>query len=115
MESADKLEELVARRVSLRFFFEYGVDTALWPDDVNSPLGYPCDSRRLPFGQETRSHIDRLAEWYQSSLDWDDPSAPSPWTRQECESFNAQAEALLSRIRSELPANWAVEDRFRPL
>ena len=100
---------------TLRFFFEYGVDTVLWPDDVDSPLGYPCDSLRLPVSEETRAEIDRLAERYQSSLDWNDPSAPGPWTSHERESFNAQAGALLDRIRSELPASWAVEDRFRPL
>ena len=101
--------------VTLRFFFEYGIDTVLWPDDVDSPLGYPCDSRRLPLSEETRAEIDRLAERYQSSLDWSDPAAPGPWRMQESESFNAQAEALLVRIRGELPSDWAVEDRFRPL
>ena len=100
---------------SLRFFFEYGVDTVLWPEGVDSPLGYPCDSRLLPVSEETRTGIDRLTGWYQSSLDWDDPSAPGPWPRSECESFNAQAVALLGRIRSELPPGWVVEDRFRPL
>jgi hypothetical protein len=39
-------------------------------------------------------------------LDWSDPSAPGPWTTQERESFNAQAESLLGRIRFELPAGW---------
>lgn len=99
----------------LRFFFEYGVDTVLWPECVDSPLGYPCDSRLLPVSEETRADIGRLAELYQSSLDWDDPSAPGPWLRSERESFNAQAVALLGRIRSELPQGWLVEDRFHPL
>ena len=35
----------------LRYFFEYGVDTVLWPDDVSSELGYPCvDVRAIPHG-----------------------------------------------------------------
>lgn len=97
---------------TLRFFFEYGVDTVLWPENVDSPLGYPCDSRLLPVSEETRVEIDRLADRYQASLDWNDPSATGPWTTQECESFNAQAESLLVRIRSELPAGWTVEDQF---
>lgn len=100
---------------TLRYFFEYGVDTVLWPDDVSSPLGYPCDTPLVPVTEETRGEIERLADWYQSSLDWDDPSAAGPWSVQERESFNAQAKALLDRIRRELPSGWTVEDRFRPL
>lgn len=99
----------------LRFFFEYGVDTVLWPEGVDSPLGYPCDAWLLPVSEETRAEIGRLAELYQSSLDWDDPSALGPWPRSERESFNAQAVALLGRIRSELLPDWMVEDRFHPL
>ena len=101
--------------VALRFFFEYGIDTVLWPEDVDSPLGSPCDSRLLPLSDRTRALIDRLAERYQSSLDWDDPGGPSPWSEQERESFTAQARTLLDLIRSELPAGWVVEDRFSPL
>lgn len=98
----------------LRFFFEYGVDTVLWPDQVDSPLGYPCDSRRLPVSDVARVEIGRLAAWYQSSLDWDDPMAPSPWRAQEREEFNTQARSLLDRLRSELPADWVIEDCFHP-
>jgi hypothetical protein len=82
---------------------------------MDSPLGYPCETRLLPFSAETRAEIDRLAEHYQSSLDWNDPGGPSPWTAQECEAFDSQAEALLGRIRSELPVGWVIEDRFSPV
>ncbi|MEY9934520.1 hypothetical protein ABH926_009188 [Catenulispora sp. GP43] len=94
--------------VILRFVFSYGVDTMLWPSDMTSPLGFPCETRLLPFSEQTRADIDRLAEWYQSSLGWDDPGGPSPWTTQESESFDAQAKALLGRIRSKLPPGWAL-------
>lgn len=106
---------LVVRVTVLRFFFEYGVYTVLWPRDVDSPLGYPCDVRRLPVSEAARAEIDRLATWYQSSLDWEDPTALGPWSVQERELFNAQAAALLDRIRSELPVGWTVEDRFHRL
>jgi hypothetical protein len=100
---------------SLRYFFEYGVDTVLWPDSVDSPLGYPCDTPRLPITDATGAEIYRLARHYQSSLDWDDPAGPTPWTREQCDVFNVEARQLLNRLRAELPADWAVEDRFRPL
>jgi hypothetical protein len=99
----------------LRYFFEYGVDTALWPDHVDSPLGFPCDSGRLPVSDSTKAEIDRLAKHYQTSLDWDDPGGESPWTRQQCASFNAEARQLLVRLRVELPPGWTVEDSYTPL
>ncbi len=37
----------------LRFFFEAGVDTPLWPEDMCSPYGYPCDLARLPISPDT--------------------------------------------------------------
>ena len=92
-----------------------GVDTVLWPDDVDSPLGYPCDSQRLPISEAARAEIDRLAALYQSSLDWADPTAPGPWSPRERERFNTQARSLLEDLRSELPDGWVVEDRFRPV
>ena len=100
---------------ALRFFFEYGVEVVLWPQDVQSVLGYPCDTQRLPISEATRAEIDRLSARYQSSLDWDDPMGPSPWPLEQREQFNTQARALLERIRSELPSDWVVEDRFCPL
>ncbi|MFJ9618371.1 hypothetical protein [Streptomyces noursei] len=51
----------------LRFFFEAGVtDTPLWPDDTDSPYGYPCELERLPISQATRTELTRLCEHYQS-------------------------------------------------
>lgn len=57
----------------LRFFFEAGVNTPLWPEDMDSPYGYPCDLARLPISPQTRAELARLSEWYQSSIDWDYP------------------------------------------
>jgi hypothetical protein len=99
----------------VRFFFEHGVDTALWPDDVDSPYGYPCDPARLPLSEPIRAEITRLARWYQSSLDWDDPAGPSPWGRDECGRFNAAARSLLEALRDALPESWIIEDRFTRL
>lgn len=42
----------------LRFFFEPGVaHTPLWPDDPDSPYGYPCDLERLPISAATRAEL----------------------------------------------------------
>ncbi|WP_432036022.1 hypothetical protein [Streptomyces cucumeris] len=72
----------------LRFFFEAGVpDTPLWPLDMDSPYGCPTDLDRLPITEGTRIELERLCWWYQSSLDWDHPPDPSPWSDEEWQAF----------------------------
>ncbi|WP_030929821.1 hypothetical protein [Streptomyces sp. NRRL S-646] len=94
----------------LRFFFEFGVDTPLWPEDMDSPYGYPTDLARLPVSPDTRAELARLSEWYQSSLDWKNPSGPSPWSDDELQLFKQQALAALHVLRRELGAGWIVRD-----
>ncbi|MFD4557073.1 hypothetical protein ACFWP5_22610 [Streptomyces sp. NPDC058469] len=94
----------------LRFFFEAGVDTPLWPDDMDSPYGHPCDLERLPIAPATRAELARLCEWYQSSIDWDYPSDPSPWSDEELRLFKQQALTALEVLRRELGAGWTVRD-----
>ncbi|MFE7837417.1 hypothetical protein ACFU53_15675 [Streptomyces sp. NPDC057474] len=94
----------------LRFFFEAGVDTPLWPEDMTSPYGYPCDLERLPISPNTRVELARLSELYQSSIDWDYPPNPSPWSDEELQRFRQQAHTALEILRRELGAGWAVRD-----
>ncbi|TDC78651.1 hypothetical protein E1283_04660 [Streptomyces hainanensis] len=96
----------------LRFFFSYGVsDTPLWPNDVDSPYGYPCDLQRLPISLATRTELVRLCECYQASLDWDNPGGPSPWPEEQWELFEQQADAALAALQHELGDGWVVMDR----
>ncbi|MFN1190073.1 hypothetical protein ACK03K_17475 [[Kitasatospora] papulosa] len=104
----------------LRFFFECGVDTPLWPGPsgdpqlLDSPCGYPCELDRLPIPLDTQNELAGLAEWYQSSLDWDYPPDPPPWPKEERELFTRQADAALEIPRRESGDNWAVEDQHQP-
>jgi len=98
----------------LRFWFEYGVDAVLWPDDVDSELGYPCDLDRLPVSVETRARADLLAELYQSSLNDAYPPDPTPWTLDQQVAFNEAAQGLMAALRKELEPRWTVEDCFTP-
>lgn len=76
----------------LRYFFEAGVvGTALWPDDVESPYGYPAELELLPISAALAAEVDELSEWFQSVIDWDDPGGPSPWSQDEEDRFYARA------------------------
>lgn len=94
----------------LRFFFEIGVDTPLWPEDMDSPYGYPVELDRLPISAATREELARLSAWYQSSIDWAYPPDPSPWSDEEREAFRQRARAALAALREELGEGWKVWD-----
>ncbi|MFI1562682.1 hypothetical protein ACH4ZX_06335 [Streptomyces sp. NPDC020490] len=94
----------------LRFFFEAGVDTPLWPEDMDSPYGYPCELDRLPIGAALREELAALSEWYQSSIDWEYPPGPSPWSDEELRVFRQRAHAALDALRRELGEGWTVRD-----
>jgi hypothetical protein len=104
----------------LRYFFEYGVDTPLWPGssgepEIDSPYGYPCDLERLPISPGLRGELGRLAAWYQGSLNEEYPPGPTPWSAAEQALFRRQSAAALSALRVELGSEWTVEDRSGPL
>ncbi|MFF2045291.1 hypothetical protein ACFVVX_33240 [Kitasatospora sp. NPDC058170] len=100
----------------LRFFLEYGVvGTPLWPrtpeaPDYDSPYGYPCELERLPISPAVRAELARLTEVYQTSLDWDYPPDPSPWSEEQQELFRLDVTAALELLRRELGDDWTVED-----
>ncbi|WP_030378901.1 MULTISPECIES: hypothetical protein [unclassified Streptomyces] len=94
----------------LRFFFEAGVDTPLWPEDMASPYGYPCDLDKLPISPATREELAKLSERYQSSIDWKYPPNPSPWSDAEWQTFRERAHAALGTLRRELGTDWTVRD-----
>ncbi|MEU1181566.1 hypothetical protein ABZ464_28770 [Streptomyces sp. NPDC005820] len=94
----------------LRFFFEAGVDIPLWPEDMGSPYGYPCEPERLPVSPATRAELARLSRSYQSSIDWDYPPNPSPWSDGEWQVFKEHAHTALEALRRELGAGWVVRD-----
>ncbi|MBQ1122976.1 hypothetical protein [Streptomyces sp. B15] len=98
----------------LRYFFEAGVPhTPLWPglSDLDSPYGFPCELERLPLSTATRNELERLCEWYQSSIGWEYPPDPSPWTPEQWTLFRQQADAALETLRCELGDDWIIEDR----
>ncbi|MER6631711.1 hypothetical protein ABT301_26440 [Streptomyces sp. NPDC000987] len=94
----------------LRFFFEAGVDTPLWPEDMAGPYGRPVELERLSIGAVLRAEPAALSERYQSSIDWAYPPGPSPWSDEELRAFRQRAHAALGALRRELGEGWTVRD-----
>ncbi len=100
----------------LRFFFEWG-GGCLWPgnEDAYQDLGLgpydlldPCP---LPLSVATLERCWRMAEWHDTSLNWDYPPEPGPWRQPECDRFNSAVAELLVTIRGELGTKFQVIDK----
>jgi hypothetical protein len=51
-----------------------------------------------------------LAEWHDTSLNWDYPPDPGPWRQPECDRFNDAVASLLADIRRALGPEFEVID-----
>ncbi|MFW9922936.1 MAG: hypothetical protein ACFFDW_06560, partial [Candidatus Thorarchaeota archaeon] len=65
---------------------------------------------RLPLTKETIEELERLSEWYDTSLNWDDPMGPSPWTTEEYIDFKEGLKEILHRLRDELGLEFEIRD-----
>lgn len=97
-------------RYHLRLMFEWG-GGCLWADDDAARAAFDVDhvEDRLPLSDETRRRLEELSMWHDTSLDWDDPMGPSPWTPDEDQRFDRAARGLLERVRAELGPDFTVD------
>lgn len=97
----------------LKYMFDAGSGICLWAasDAARGRFGYPVDDDELPLSEALRARVRRLLEWYDRSLDWDDPGGPSPWDAAEEARFAAEARAVLAALREELGPDFEIEDR----
>jgi hypothetical protein len=92
--------------------FEWG-GGCLWPANAAARAAFDVDHAedRLPLSAETRQRLEELSEWHDTSLDWDDPAGPGPWTPEEEVRFKEAAEEILEIIRAELGPDFQVDRR----
>jgi hypothetical protein len=95
----------------LRFFFDYG-GTCLWAanDAARARFGYAVDPADLPIADELKGAVIRACGRFDTSVDWEYPPAPSPWSKQEWEQFDCAAARLLDQLRAALGATFEVRD-----
>lgn len=59
--------------------------------------------------------MERLAAWYDTSLDWNDPTGPTPWSPEEGARFKRAAQALLQQLQAQLGPAYEIGDEFKVL
>lgn len=95
-----------------RFFFDPGSGTCLWSDseEARRRYDYAVDLKSLPLSENTYRALLHLVLWFDSSLDWDDPSGPGPWTEEEKARFRAATVQILADVRRELGNGYSIAD-----
>ena len=94
----------------LRLMFEWG-GGCLWAGNDAARKAFDVGDIEdgLPLSDETRRRLEELSVWHDTSLDWDDPSGPGPWSKDEYERFNRAAAGILEAIRAELGPYFQVD------
>jgi hypothetical protein len=92
-----------------RFFFDFG-GCCVWGNDVNIPeengCGLPIE--KLPLSKELLAHLNELMGEFETSIDWDYPPNPSPWTTEQRIDFLNRATAAYERLKTELGEDYEV-------
>ena len=99
----------------LRYFFDPGSRICLWSanDDALERFGYPVEIDSLQLSQNLRSKALHLVHWYDTSIDWESPSDPSPWSHEERARFGAAAKAFLEQLREFLGGEFEIRDEVQ--
>ena len=80
----------------LRFPFDYG-GFCLWANDG------AIEPNALPISQELIDEINSLCDEFDTSLDWEYPPDPSPWTKEEWYDFS---KLIYEKLEKELGADY---------
>ena len=110
-------------KYKLRFFFDYNCGGCLWSDNevTSAAFGVGCldsdiydlngnvsQKAQINLPDELKSKVFYLDELYSQSLNWNDPIAESPWSKEQWDSFHNQARELHQQIKEELGSEFEV-------
>lgn len=99
-------------KYELRFFFEWGDDSAsIWCGNQAARDRFdvgPIVFDELGLSEALQQLLRELGDEYQTSLNWDYPPDPSPWTQEQKESFLRRSEAAYQQLVMELGDEYIV-------
>jgi len=103
-------------KYQLRFFFDYGSGVCIWAGNEHAQKkfeSYPIESNILPISKTLKNELDCLIVEYDSSLNWDDPSNPSPWTKEQKNDFSSRADIIYVKLENELGSKYELKNEFK--
>jgi hypothetical protein len=102
-------------RYQLRYFFDSGSGVCLWSSNAaaRERFGYAVEADQLGLSTKLCRQHAHMCAWFDTSVDWDDPAGPSPWTLEEAERFDDASTSMLRDLRQELGSEFAIADERR--
>jgi hypothetical protein len=99
----------MSQRYQIRLMFEWG-GGSLWcgNDAARERFDVGPVEDILPICERTRNTLIELSALHDTSLNWEYPPDPGPWTKEEDEIFEEKARELLSALREELGPEYEV-------
>lgn len=105
-------------KIQIRVFFDAGSGICLWAgNDAARTMyqDYPILPTKLPISVELQSLVVSLIARYDTSIDWDYPPDPTPWTEAQCRDFNKSAHDMIAQLSAELSADYEIINAFIPI
>ena len=96
----------------LKFMFDWGSGVCLWSANKNAEErfgDYPIPCSELPVSLDLKEKLDRLIEWHDEALNWNDPSGDLLWDDRQVNEFLAMAENLYLELCEELSDEYDIE------
>ena len=96
----------------LKFTFNYAAEfSCIWSGDQEAfdKYGSIVEHEALGISQELDLAMQELCKEYQSSLNWDSPKDPSPWTDEQKRSFSQKAKSVYDKLISELGGKYQIQ------
>ena len=94
------------QKYKLRFFIEWG-GNFLWPDSSNAVtverfgVG-PLNPQNLNVSKALCDELYSLEKEYQTSMNWDSPLDPSPWSEDQFKDFYTRLKVAYQKLCDEL-------------
>ena len=99
---------------SFRYWFEWGCSEnfcpCLWADDeiTREKFGDVVDLHHLPVSEKLTAFLYQLGIEHDNALDWNSPSNPLLWTKQEKEDFYRKAKEGCQCLQEELGNDYQI-------
>ena len=102
----------MSQTYKLKFMFDWGSGVCLWSANpaAEEKLGdYPVEVASLSISPELKEELERLIEWHDEALNWDDPAGDLLWNENQMKSFMSAAQKAYVVLCSELGADYDIE------
>lgn len=96
-------------KYQLRYFIEWGGISFWGMNDVaKEKYGYPIAIEQLPLSINLKRELYELEKEFQTALDWENPTEPSPWNETQKTSFRNRAISAWEAVKFELGNEYEV-------